>query len=182
MSQSPLARFRLALIAAVVALPIVVAGPAMAAPGLSDADALRDLAKVRVATARFHDVAVAEAAGYVSTNYCVEVPGLGVMGIHYVNYALVGAAGVDVSAPEMLLYVTTNRGPRLVGVEYMTVDSDQDLATDGDRPSLFGRGFDGPMPGHGPGQPVHYDLHVWAWQASPAGVFDEFNPKVRCGA
>ncbi|MCA1639594.1 MAG: hypothetical protein LC768_14895 [Acidobacteria bacterium] len=47
-------------------------------------------------------------------------------------------------------------------------------------PSLFGRSFNGPMPGHGPGEPVHYDLHVWAWRNNPNGMFAQFNPKLSC--
>jgi hypothetical protein len=68
----------------------------------------------------------------------------------------------------------------LVGDEYSQVDADQDLYTDDDRPSLFGQEFDGPMEGHGPGQPIHYDLHVWLWKKNPAGMFAPFNPKVAC--
>jgi len=58
--------------------------------------------------------------------------------------------------------------------------ADQNLGTDGDRPVLLGQPFDGPMPGHGPGMPVHYDLHVWTHKANPAGVFAPWNPKVSC--
>lgn len=45
---------------------------------------------------------------------------------------------------------------------------------------MFGQPFDGPMPGHEPGMPVHYDLHVWVGRANPAGVFSPWNPKVSC--
>lgn len=69
---------------------------------------------------------------------------------------------------------------KLVGVEYMAIDGDQDLATAEDRPALFGRAFHGPMEGHGPGQPVHYDLHAWIWRVNPSGIFEDWNPKLRC--
>ncbi len=36
------------------------------------------------------------------------------------------------------------------------------------------------MEGHDPQMPRHYDLHVWLWQANPAGIFAPFNPNVRC--
>ena len=68
----------------------------------------------------------------------------------------------------------------LVGVEYWKRDADGSLATDNDRPSLFGRAFDGPMPGHNPTMPVHYDLHVWLWRANPAGVYSPTNAAVKC--
>ena len=45
---------------------------------------------------------------------------------------------------------------------------------------LFGRGFDGPMLGHGPGMPIHYDLHAWIAEANPSGVFAQWNPAIRC--
>jgi hypothetical protein len=52
--------------------------------------------------------------------------------------------------------------------------------THDDRPSLWGRPFDGPMTGHDPGMPVHYDLHVWLYDSNPAGVFAPWNPSVSC--
>ena len=66
---------------------------------------------------------------------------------------------------------------RLVAaIEYVKNDADGDLGTDDDRPSLFGEPFDGPMEGHEPGQPVHYDLHAWMWRHNPAGELAQFNP------
>jgi hypothetical protein len=53
---------------------------------------------------------------------------------------------------------------------------------DNPAPVLFGRTFDGPMPGHAPGMPWHYDLHVWAWEHNPAGTFSQFNPSLACPA
>lgn len=147
-------------------------------PGSSPSVALQ-LAKVRLATAGYHWVGRAEAAGYASTVECVASPAGG-MGVHYMNSALAADPAVVATKPELLLYEPTRHGPRLVGVEYLKVDADQDLSTDEDRPSLFGVPFDGPMPGHGPGQPVHYDLHVWLWKHNPSGMFAPFNPRVSC--
>ncbi len=88
---------------------------------------------------------------------------------------------IDKDKPELLLYAPTRGSERkLVAVEYFKADEDQDLSTDADRPKLFGRPFDGPMPGHEPGMPVHYDLHVWVWRANPNGIFSPFNPRVSC--
>ena len=69
---------------------------------------------------------------------------------------------------------------RLVGVEYWRADADRDLATSGDKPSLFGQPFDGPMPGNNPTMPVHYDLHVWIFENDPSGMFAQFNPNLAC--
>jgi len=47
-------------------------------------------------------------------------------------------------------------------------------------PTIFGQMMNGPMPGHEPGMPWHYDFHVWLWQANPNGIFEEYNPNIRC--
>jgi hypothetical protein len=82
----------------------------------------------------------------------------------------------------MLLYLPTADGKlRLIGVEYFVAAADQEPPIDNaDTPHLFGRAFDGPMEGHGPGQPYHYDLHVWLWADNPAGLFAPFNPSLAC--
>jgi hypothetical protein len=133
----------------------------------------------RSATARFENVEAALAAGYVAASPCEASP-LGGMGIHYVNPAALQDPKLQATKPEILLYEPTPAGPRLVGVEYFLVDADQNLGTDGDRPSLFGRSFDGPMLGHAPGMPIHYDLHVWLHKRNPGGLFAQWNPDVRC--
>jgi hypothetical protein len=138
-----------------------------------------ELQAVRAAVARFHSVDEALAAGYVQASPC-EQTDAGGMGIHFINPPLF-APGFDPATPEILLYAPRADGSlELVGVEYWQADADQDLGTSGDRPSLFGRGFDGPMAGHAPGMPIHYDLHVWVVERNPAGVFAQWNPSVQC--
>lgn len=149
----------------------------------ADASQQSELAKVRAATAKYHDIQVAEAAGYQLASPCVvdeELPFDGVMGYHYVHFGLFGAP-LDPAKPAALLYLPDKQGKlHLAGVEYFKVDEDQDLSTDGDRPSLFGVPFAGPMEGHGPGMPIHYDLHVWVWKHNPSGMFTEWNPAGSC--
>jgi hypothetical protein len=138
-----------------------------------------ELQEVRAAVARFHSVDQARAAGYVPASPCEETAG-GAMGFHWIKPPLF-APGLDPSNPEILLYAPRADGSlELVGVEYWQADADQNLGTSGDRPSLFGRGFDGPMLGHAPGMPIHYDLHVWVIERNPAGVFNQWNPAVNC--
>jgi hypothetical protein len=133
------------------------------------------------ATRRFRDAGEALAAGYLATEHCV--PG---MGWHYVHPGLSADTTVDPVWPEVLLYVPGRDGtPRLVGVEYFKADADQDLATDTDRPTLFGHPFDGPMAGHetppgAPPMPSHYDLHVWLYLTNPAGQLTSENPQIIC--
>ncbi len=134
-----------------------------------------DLRAVRVATARFHSPTQALRAGYRASPECVASP-LGGMGFHYENPALMADPAIDASRPEILLYAPGSDGDlELVGVEYFRAAEGVTAA-----PQLFGRTFQGPMPGHHPGMGAHYDLHAWVWQANPAGTFTQFNPTVGC--
>lgn len=158
-----------------VVLSFVMGGLVSAAPGgVTDPGALTELAAVRQATARYHDVNLAIADGYVPLSPCVSEPGLGTMGIHFANLALAFDPVVSATTPEILLYVPTNDGFRLVGVEYFA------LALGQPAPELFGRSLDGPMVHPGEPIPPHYDLHAWIWQGNPAGMFAEFNPGLTC--
>ena len=138
---------------------------------------------IRDATSRYRDPDAAIADGYLPTEVCAEEPELGGMGYHYVNPVLAADFVIDPTLPEALLYAQDHNGRlKLVAVEYVTNDADGDLGTDEDRPTLFGHPFDGPMEGHEPGQPVHYDLHAWVWMHNPSGDLAQFNPDVRCPA
>ena len=147
-------------------------------------DVAAELAKVRVATEKYKDPAVAIADGYVARPECVVGPGnggpVGAMGIHYEHPGLMADDAIDPLRPEQLLYEPSPSGPILLGVEYYKRDADQDQGTTTDSPKIFGIGFDGPMPGHYAGMPVHYDLHVWLYRESPTGMFNAFNVNVRC--
>jgi hypothetical protein len=141
----------------------------------------RELQSVKAATARYHSFKQALRAGYsVAGEPCVASP-LGTMGIHAVNAALMADPAINALRPEILLYVPKANGKlRLVGLEYWKADADGDLGTDDDRPSVLGHAFDGPMPGHNPTMPVHYDLHLWIWKTNPSGLFAPFNPALSC--
>jgi hypothetical protein len=140
-----------------------------------------ELREVRRATRAFRDVKAAEAAGYEEASPCESDPKYGAMGFHYANPELVADGELDITRPEILVYQPTRSGKlRLGAVEYFQVDADQDLATDDDLPSLFDMPFDGPMLGHNPEMPIHYDLHVWLYRHNPAGMFAAWNPLVRC--
>lgn len=171
----------LLLLLLTVAAMMALSGVASAAPGNTDSSVAKGLAKVRQATTKYHKVSRAVANGYLPTDECVEVPGIGGMGFHYVNPTLIGDPAINPLKPEVLLYAPKKNGKvKLVAVEYLSIDADQDLSTDSDRPSLFGVPFNGPMLGHEPGMPIHYDLHAWIFKGNPAGVFADFNPKVSC--
>lgn len=138
---------------------------------------------IREATRELRDPAAAEAAGYLPSPACAEVPGVGGMGQHWINPALLDDGGrIDPTMPEVLLFAPSPSGElELVGVEYMAFDADQDLGTDGDRPTMLGHPLEGPMPGHEEGMPVHYDLHAWVFTNNPSGELAAWNPRVSCG-
>lgn len=162
-----------------------LASPSAVAAGIHGTEA-GDPAKaqrrvIRQATERFRDVGAAIAAGYLATDHCVELPGVGGMGFHYVHPGFASDMNIDPTLPEILVYAPTRQGElRLVAVEYLKADADGDPDTDEDRPTLFGEPFEGPMEGHEPGMPVHYDLHAWVWKHNPAGELSAWNPDVTC--
>ena len=145
-----------------------------------DAGLSRQVAEVRQATARFHDLDVALAEGYIPLGgaHCVAEPDVGAMGFHYYNPTLLFDGVLDPTRPELLVYAPSGRGERLVAVEYMMPLS---TWSGMEAPDLFGKPFDGPMPEHEPNTSgVHYDQHFWIWGHNPAGVLATWNPSVSC--
>jgi hypothetical protein len=146
---------------------------------------LVQLLVAKALSAKYLDVRQAEKDGYVTEPgpdgkpVCVASPDGG-MGIHYVQPQL-AAQPPDYRKPAMLTYEPQPNGRlRLVALEYFKVAADQTGKDDSDRPYVFQQPFDGPMAGHSPGMPVHYDLHVWLWKHNPSGLFAMWNPNVRC--
>ncbi len=161
----------------------IVAVSVAALPALSAAHG--DMDRMRAAMGHYMtDAAHAEADGYVKGRNCVQAEGGGAaMGVHYTHPGLEENAAIDPTKPETLMYEPTENGPMLRGVEYvMTIGAPgADVpASPPPKPSMFGQEFDGPMAGHGPNGPPHYDLHVWF--DNPAGMFAGMNPNVKCPA
>lgn len=187
----------LALVTAALGLAGLMIGCSSNEGGAEDAEssasaadyASRDLAPVRAATAKYHDVNVALADGYQPGGPCTAVPGLGGMGIHFINFDR-AFAPINANEPTVVLFEPTNDGLKLVAVEYVQfIFQDGRPYTDSapprpesipPAPQLFGQTFDGPMPGHFPGMPWHFDFHVWIWKHNPNGMFTDFNPNVKC--
>jgi hypothetical protein len=139
----------------------------------------REIASIRAATARFHDVRVAEAAGYVPVSPCVAHPELGAMGTHYGRPDLMGDADFITTEPELLLYLPMEGGGmKLVGVEYWITEAAWTAAGRTGTPALAGQPFDHSHEEHG--MPARYTLHVWTWAPNPAGMFAPFNPRLAC--
>jgi hypothetical protein len=151
------------------------------AGGTTTAAMNRQIAAMRQATARYHDIAVARADGYVAISPCVAAPGVGGMGIHYANPRLMQDAGMNPTEPEMLLYLPQPDGSmQLIGIEYAIVVPAWHAAGHQERPSFLGHTFD-ILPGDAAeGRPDLYTLHAWIWQPNPAGMFAPFNPRISC--
>ena len=134
---------------------------------------------VRQATAPFPDPAAAEAAGYVHMQGCVSGPQDGAMGLHYVNGDLVGDGELDAAHPEILIYALQDGAMQFVGVEYLVL-ADAWEATHEGPPVLLGQLFNFVGAPNRYGNPPFYELHVWAGQDNPHGMFADWNPTVSC--
>ena len=145
------------------------------------------IAGLRAATAAFHSLAAAQAAGYtvevadLANITCIADPnGAGTMGIHYLNPSLLDDT-INATTPELVIYVPSGDGQlKLVAVEYLVLQAAWDAANAAP-PSLFGEQFHLVPAGNRYGLPAFYELHVWAWQPNPNGMFYEWNPRVSCG-
>jgi len=152
------------------------AGLGSAAPNTEgfDSSVRRDVETLRNATAKYHDLAAAEAAGYPTTKLpvCVADSTMGGMGYHLIDRKLVDDK-LEIERPEMLIYAPAGSGRiELVGVEY--VIPYRFLPATEKPPRLFGQEL------------KHYDqfnyweLHVWAWRHNVAGLFADWNPAIKC--
>ena len=150
----------------------VPTAPAAAAPRAAAQAATigATLATLRRVTARYHDLDVAIADGFVLLHPCESRPGEGPVGIVYVHFGRVLDGAVDPELPDALIYEPNAHGrPRLVGVEFAVLDAGQPA------PTFLGQAF----------QPEEefgvWALHAWVWRENPEGMFAETNPRVSCG-
>ena len=186
MRTSLLALAVLALAACDTTAPETASASAAAplAADASEANLGRALARVRHATARYHDVerAVSDGWGAKEISPCVDDSfpvdlgaDLGAMGHHYINLKLMDGK-LDPLTPEILLYEPTKNGRfRLVGVEYVVpFEEEPSAAEGGTAPELFGQTFHESKGAGG------WALHVWTWKNNPSGMFEDFNPTVSC--
>jgi hypothetical protein len=131
----------------------------------------KQLADLRAATAKYHDVEEAVVDGYVPMGGCVALPSGPAMGIHYVNFNKVIDGQVSVTDPEVLVYIPESDGSlRLVAAEYMIP-----IALSPEAPELYGQQFH-------PGPMETWTLHAWVWRNNPEGMFADFNAKLSCPA
>lgn len=132
--------------------------------------ARKDLAALSQVVAPFHRIEAAMEAGWVAQiTPCLEI-GIGGMGYHYANPALLEDGKVSPTEPEALLYEPQKNGRlRFVGVEYIMPLGDSE-----DAPVLFGQEF------HRIEEIGIWALHVWIARHNPTGIFADWNPNVTC--
>src|SRR5262245_53809467 len=137
---------------------------ALSSVAAAQSNPTQELARVRNATARYHNLEQAEADGYQNLGFCE--PG---EGCHWINFSLVDG-NFDLEHPEILLYAPTeNGGMRLVAVEYVVplsaspVTSPEGFTGDADtwREDTEGAGL--------------WELTVWIWMPNPNGIFEQHN-------
>jgi len=173
----------IALSFAAVAVAVLATTLPAAAHGIK-----RDgLDPVRVATGKYFDLDVAQAAGYALLTdkagiACIDNPGVGAMGVHYANGALVDSGVIDAARPQVLVYAPQEDGTlRLAAVEYVVIQSTWDAAHQ-TSPELFGETFMLTQAGNRYGLPAFYSLHAWVWERNPRGPLSMWNPRVSCPA
>jgi hypothetical protein len=142
--------------------------------------------QIRTATDDFHNIATAEGAGYVPFKdvhgkSCIAMRGLGGMGVHYVNPALIADPSIDPSAPEALVYAPDRDGTlRLAAVEYIVDKGAWDANHQAAPEILTGRAFDEIGAPNRFGLDPFYAQHAWVWKPNPAGLLAMWNPRVNC--
>lgn len=154
----------------------------------TDRPSALQVARMRAASATFHNIANAEDAGYgllhdLAGITCIAMPGEGGMGVHFVKGPLVADPGLDIRTPEALVYAPDRDGTlRLAALEFI-VDKAAWDATHGTAPRLFGgRPFDVTPAPNRFGLAPFYSQHVWIWKHNPAGELAMWNPTVHCPA
>ena len=187
---------------------MVAAGLGLASlvyPSGATADEAAQIAAVREATAKYQDINVALAEGFVpAPSGCITAAKegfpaeRGAMGIHYIHPAMLKLTGneprvdgmsthIDFLTPAILLYEPQADGSLvLVGVENLVFQKAWKDAGNSEPPVFAGRTWDSMA--DDPATPAdeahefepHYDQHIWTMRVNPNGALVPFNPNVTC--
>ena len=135
-----------------------------------------DMTQLRLATVQFQQLEAAQAAGHrlvPGFDQCLGNSGFGGLGYRYINTGLIDEK-IDLLQPEVMVYVPGPNGSRrLAAVEYI-VPVAAWHATETGWPQLMGQQF------HLNSSLNAYVLNIWVWEDNPAGMFEDWNPKVSC--
>jgi len=182
-------RTRLLILTGAVVAAALIPGSALATSG-------SDMTRARQGTAAYHNLDKAKAAGYSQFTdaagiACIDKPGTGGMGIHYLKGSLAGDAVVDPANPELLVYAPAPDGKlRLAALEYVIFQSAWTGAGHAADvpPTLFGQDFElvkdeTYAPDYTQNRyhlPAFWELHAWVWENNRDGMFADWNPAVVC--
>jgi hypothetical protein len=137
----------------------------------------QDFAEIREATAQYHRLDAAQAAGYVQVpglDHCFNKPGVGAMGYHYIQTASLDL-NLDPEKPEAMVYEPGPDGQlQLAAVEYIVPAELWDDAGNSYPPELLGTSL------HLNQELGVYVLHAWIWKNNPTGILEDWNPNVTC--
>ncbi|MFI5099033.1 MAG: hypothetical protein ACHQE5_00725 [Actinomycetes bacterium] len=170
---------------AAAALLLVAATAGFASAHQSAAAPNDGLSTLRAVTDKYHSIATAEQNGYgLLTDKdgiaCIDMPGMGGMGVHWANPTLVGDPAIVPNQPEALVYAPGPDGTlQLAALEYVVIKSAWD-ATHKSPPHFFGHTFNFTDAPNRFNLPPYYSLHVWVWKHNSAGTFEMWNPAVHC--
>jgi hypothetical protein len=196
---------------ACVALALSVAAcaggePDAAAEEATPAAEAPEVAALRATAAKYADVNVALAEGYIAdpSGMCVtaamegQPAELGAMGLHHFRPDLLGitataprVAGMgthtDFNQPGVLIYEPQADGSlQLVAIENVVFAAGWRAAGNSAPPSFAGNEYvhmldDPATPAdEAHGFEEHYELHAWVPRDNPSGMFTPFNPSVSC--
>ena len=189
--------------------PVAAVAPVVPTGGLwaLEPQAAAEIEAIRKATAKYENVEVALAEGYIRdpSNLCVMAPvedlpvQLGGMGVHFFRPDLLGITATgplvegdgthtDFLQPAILLYVPDQTGAlRFAGVENLVFEDAWRAAGHTGPPDFMGRQY-----WHRIDNPAttdideahmfepHYELHIWTELDNPSGIFTPYNPAVSC--
>lgn len=146
----------------------------------ADFNGKRELATIRRATAKYHDLDVALADGYEILFDCTVNPNdpTVAMGQHYINGSLAADDVLDLEKPEVLMYEPQDDGSmKLVSVEFAIFE---DAWSGSGTPGFLGQTMARKTAVGVHEVPPFYEVHAWVWSHNPNGVFADWNPNVTC--
>ena len=136
------------------------------------ADTNRELAQVKRATAKYHNIDSAYADGYIDANFY-----LAGVGCHLINPGYLDGS-FELTKPELLIYkdCTPGQGGKAEfrAIEYATFCGGPPTCT---LPVPEGLSGDADIWTPGPNSAL-WTLHVWTWRHNPDGIFVKVNPRI----
>jgi hypothetical protein len=136
-----------------------------------------NLAIIRAATSKYHQLQVALDEGFQPVFACIDHATEGAMGYHYGLFSRFDAQLV-LDQPEVLVYAPDGQGhQKLAAVEYIIPAA---AWTAAEPPTFLGKTLQlkntvGPHV-----VDPYWELHVWVWRNNPTDIFADWNPKVSC--